>query len=367
MIHILVPRTKAYLFEEYLGHWGRDLAPRMQLHTYEELPDRDEFEPGTWVFTNLDELEPPVLALAQALRDTLAGAGFPILNDPRRVLFRRELLESLHSRDINRFRAVSLDGDLETLMYPVFVRRAGDHEGPLSPLLYSASELDRWIGKTLIWGIARHDVLVVEFLDTADSAGLYRKYGAFILGGRILPRSLNRGSHWMVKHGTTDFTMEFQQEELDYLEANPHEEVLLQVVEIAGVDYGRIDYSLLDGQVQIWEINVCPTIGRGARPPRMSMPEEIRAVRRRAKETFYDGFFKAWVAVDLETEGPPVPAPFTDAQRQLARESMEEFPAVWQRRERFLLLRGLLQPFKPILQPLVERTVVPLLGRLTRR
>ena len=360
-------RAKAYLFEGYLGHWGRDLTPRMRLHTYEELPDREEFQAGTWLFTNLDELQPPVLALATALRDALSEAGFPVLNDPRRVLFRRDLLEALHSAGMNRFRAVSLDGDLTTLRYPVFVRRASDHEGPLSPLLHDPRELDRWIGKAVIWGIPRSDVLVVEFLDTADSAGLYRKYGAFVLGGRILPRSLNRGSHWMVKHGTTDFTPEFQQEELDYVETNPHREALRKVVEIAGVDYGRIDYSLLNGQLQVWEINVCPTIGRGARPSRMSLPEEVRAIRRQAKERFYEGFSKAWCDVDLQAAAPPVRSPFTDEQRRLARESMEAFPDVSHRRERLLPLRELLQPFKPILGPVVERTVMPLLGRLARR
>lgn len=367
MIHVLVPRLKAYIFEEYLDHWGRHIAPRVRLHTYENLPDRDEFEPGTWLFTNLDELQPPVLALTEALRDALSVGGFPVLNDPRRVLRRRELLEALHGRGINQFRGLGLDGDLGALRYPVFVRRASDHEGPLSPLLRGRRELDRWIGKALVWGTPRDDVLVVEFLDTADSSGLYRKYGAFVLGGRILPRSLNRGSHWMVKHGTTDFTLEFQQEELEYVETNPHREALEEVVEIAGVDYGRIDYGLLEGRVQVWEINVCPTIGRGVRPSRTSMPEEVRAIRRWTKEQFYEGFGRAWCALDRPSEGPPVRAPFTDTQRQTARESMEELPAVWERRERFLLLRELLQPLKPLLQPVVDRTVMPLLGRLARR
>ena len=30
--------------------------------------------------------------------------------------------------------------------------------------------------------------------------------------------------------------------------------------QIAGIDYGRIDYSMLDGEPQVWEINTNPTV-----------------------------------------------------------------------------------------------------------
>lgn len=366
MIHVVVPAAKAYIFEEYLGHWGSEVSGRFRLHTFEDLPDQRAFERGTWLFTNLDELQPPVLVLVEALRDALVEAGVTILNDPRRVLRRRALLETLHARGINRFRATGLDGDLEDLRYPVFVRRASDHLGPLSPLLHSRRELDRWIGKALVWGASPEDVLVVEFLDTSGPGGLYRKYGAFVLDGRIHPRSLNRSTAWMVKHGTTDFTVDFQTEELEYVEDNPHRETLEEVVELAGVDYGRVDYGILDGRVQVWEVNLCPTIGRGARPSTTPMPEEVRAIRRRAKERFYAGFAEAWAAVDVAPEGPPIPAPFTEDRRRAARESMEELPAVWEQPERFVFLRELLQPLKPVLQPVVDRAVMPILGRLAR-
>ena len=50
---------------------------------------------------------------------------------------------------------------------------------------------------------------------------------------------------------------------------------LRRVFAVAGVDYGRVDYGVLDGVPQVWEINLNPTIGRPAGWPqkRAQSPE----------------------------------------------------------------------------------------------
>ena len=49
-------------------------------------------------------------------------------------------------------------------------------------------------------------------------------------------------------------------EEREYLRNNPHEGILREVFHLAGINYGRADYSMLDGRPQIWEINTNPTL-----------------------------------------------------------------------------------------------------------
>ena len=44
------------------------------------------------------------------------------------------------------------------------------------------------------------------------------------------------------------------------MEENPHQDALREIFGLAGIDYGRMDYGLLDGKVQVWEINTNPTI-----------------------------------------------------------------------------------------------------------
>ena len=52
-------------------------------------------------------------------------------------------------------------------------------------------------------------------------------------------------------------------EELDFLNANPHKKDLMAIFQMAGIDYGRIDYSLHKGRIQVWEINTNPSVLTG--------------------------------------------------------------------------------------------------------
>jgi hypothetical protein len=45
---------------------------------------------------------------------------------------------------------------------------------------------------------------------------------------------------------------------LRYIRDNPHADALLRAFEVAKIDYGRADYTVLGGRVQIFEINTNP-------------------------------------------------------------------------------------------------------------
>src|SRR3546814_10272912 len=47
--------------------------------------------------------------------------------------------------------------------------------------------------------VSRDTLLITEFCDTQDDRGLYRKYSAFNVGGRIIPRHLHFSRSWQVK------------------------------------------------------------------------------------------------------------------------------------------------------------------------
>jgi hypothetical protein len=49
-------------------------------------------------------------------------------------------------------------------------------------------------------------------------------------------------------------------EEQAFFDAFPHRDALLDIFELAGVDYGRVDYGVKEGQVQVWEINTNPVV-----------------------------------------------------------------------------------------------------------
>ena len=49
-------------------------------------------------------------------------------------------------------------------------------------------------------------------------------------------------------------------EQRRFLETDPHRSGLAEVVRIAGVDYGRVDYAFRSGRLQVWEVNTNPVV-----------------------------------------------------------------------------------------------------------
>lgn len=362
MIHFVVPAAQDFLMRDYLECWGRELAGRMKIVHYEALAAAAELEGGSYVLSALDQIGPAMAAFARELHERFAGSeGFRFLNHPVRTLQRHALLAELHRRGLNSFRAVRATSDLSALRYPVFMRGESTHDGALTPLLRSPRELDVGLGIVAVRGRPLGDVLVIEFCPTADADGIYRKYSAFVVGGRVVPRSLAYGRSWMLKQEGTRYSRAVVEEELEYVRTNPHRVQLEEIFAIAGVEYGRIDYSLLDGGIQTWEINLNPTIGRGLRPPSGRVPPELEPIRNETKAHFYDRFQAAWEAVDLPASGrvpfahPPVPVGRRPGQiGTLLRRGVRRAVAS---------ARSSIIPADPLRNP----RYLPLLGRLARQ
>jgi len=251
---------------EYVNSWGPAPNSRMRYLLYSDLRKVRQLEKGTYLFTDHERLAPAELQLARQLWDTLAASRPAVrcVNDPSAILSRFDLLQRLYDEGTNRFRAVrasELTGCLDALSYPVFVREEKEHTGNLTPLLQTPTALLRALRHLGRRGFYKKDLLVVEFCDTADDAGVYRKYSAFRLAGRIHPRHVLFSRHWNLK--TTDLEDPGLQAERDeYLNTNPHEAQISRIFDLARYDFGRIDYSLLDGKLQVWEINSNPTVRR---------------------------------------------------------------------------------------------------------
>ena len=242
-------------------HWlhGRLAGARGAVDLAEVDLDRLKRTGGLFIFSDLERLSAVQGDAAAELANRLAalGPGVRVLNHPARVMGRFELLRSLHDAGRNAFNAHRLDQSPRPGRFPVFVRIESDHTGAASDLLHGQAELDRYIADLRKHGTGcRHGKLAVEFLDTADGEGLYRKYSAYVVGDRVIARHLLLSDHWMLK--LPDFDRHDLDAELRFLDENPHADELRDIARHAGVDYGRIDYGLHEGRVQVWEINTNP-------------------------------------------------------------------------------------------------------------
>lgn len=358
MIHFVVPAAHDKM-DEYLGHWGLAVAPRIRVLHAEALPRRRRFPRGVYVLAGLDVLSPGLARFQHELHARLvASGGVAFLNDPRATLRRGALLEELARLGRNDFRAHRATSDLASIRYPAFVRHERSHGGPLSPLLHSRQHVDAAIGRALVQGYPLRELLVVEFCDTACEDGRYRKYAAFGVGDRVIARSLTIGTGWVLKFQGGELSRAAVLEERDYVATNPHAAELAKIFALARVGYGRIDYSVRDGRIQTWEINLNPTIGRGLRPSRSKVSPELQPIRQETKELFYGRFQEAWEAVDVE-------AAAEDIEVEIDPRVVRDALAVERDGERFLALRRVLRPAKPLLEPVAAR-VLPLVARAAR-
>ncbi len=360
MIHFVVTAGEDHSIRDYLARRGEILAGRLDVIHYEDLPERPRFERGTYILSALEYLSPPMLSLVTALHARLAEVeGFRFLNDPVRTLRRFGLLRELERRGHNAFRAVRASEDLGGLSYPVFLRAERSHDGAVSPLLRSAREVEAAIGRALLAGRRIEDLLVVEFCDTADDRGYYRKYGAFIVGDRIIPRRLDYGRAWMLKREYCEFSAAMGLEELEYVRANPHGAALREIAALAAVGYGCIDYGVKDGRVVVWEINLAPTMGPARRDVPLPRTPEYKRIHAQTSEVYHAGMREAFEALDVPAEGPAVAADIDPAIVRAARASANGLPRSGGGLARFL------EPARPLLEPLAA-PLLPLVGRAAR-
>ncbi len=241
---------------------------RVQVVNYEGAVRQPVFPRGCYVFTDLDRASPGLMRGIVAFYDFLGTLGSAVrrINHPTLSMRRYDLLRTLHERGTNDFDAYRAGEERQPVRYPVFLRRENGHDGPLSRLLRDPRELTNALRKVRHFGIDLRDVLIVEFCDVRGPDGLVRKYGAFYVDGIVVPRHLVISKDWVAKF--TDFkaiapilSLEAQlEEEARYVEENPHAAEVRAVFETARIGYGRIDYSIKNGAIRIWEINTNPVI-----------------------------------------------------------------------------------------------------------
>ncbi|HLX69399.1 MAG TPA: hypothetical protein VKV04_07215 [Verrucomicrobiae bacterium] len=84
------------------------------------------------------------------------------------------------------------------------------------------------------------------------------------------------------------------QRQREFLEKNPHASALREIFDLARIEYGRCDYSVVNGRLQVWEINTNPIIMRAR--------EEYRPAEVVNQEHFAQKIRPAFQAIDLPAD-----------------------------------------------------------------
>lgn len=348
MITYLVGTGYGWGMTGFITDWAPSLASRLRVLEYPEVFSLQRLDSGTYIFVDIDVVPARQRAAAVELWTQLQRAGdrVRLLNDPSLMLRRFELLEALNAAGINRFRAYRVEDRRAIERYPVFLKREDAHSGSLSRLLESPAEVDRAIVRAVIRGVPAERIIIVEFCDTADANGLYRKYGAFSVAGRILPRHMFATTNWTVREATRNTPLGLLEEERRYVAGNPHEEQIARVFEIANIDYGRIDYSLLGDSIQVWEININPTYLLRAKddPAREPLAVQVAA-----------GLAEALAGLDSVQPGEPIPIsiPGTTVTVKSLRRRPRSFPAALRRA--YVAVEPMMSPVRKVFLSRTDR------------
>jgi hypothetical protein len=290
MLYYVTRELHAYTIDRLLTSLETSWLPRprfMRTTTYETLFAVKRAPVANFVFTDIDRLSGFEIDVATEIARAVTGADPSVLisNWPNRVLGRYQLLRRLYEAGINSYNVWRLDEERAPTAYPVFIRREQDALGPESPLLRDGSEYRAAVAALLESGKGLTGRIAVQYISARDQNGLHRKYGAFRFRERIVPQHLMVAENWVVKRALTDPTTDIVAEERSYVRENPHAEQLLTICDLARIDFGRVDYCMANGRIEVFEINTNPQF------PRARITEDERMVRRKiVVEGILDGF-----------------------------------------------------------------------------
>ncbi|MEO0475566.1 MAG: hypothetical protein AAF085_06300, partial [Planctomycetota bacterium] len=241
------------------------------------------WQPGTYIFTDLERL----IGVERTAAFRLAGhfeqdpERFRILNDPRKVLMRFDLLRLLYAKGVNTFNVHRVGTPMEEIRFPVFLKREYEHSIKGIELLHNEDELSRALRRLSLKDRLRNkQLLITEYCNVSDESGNFRKYSAMRIGGRAIPRHILFSDQWLTKFPDKIDQARCQEEAAYVASAEAHPGID-EAFDIGCIDYGRVDYGLLDNQVQVWEINTNPRI---VPPPDLIEPMRLDSQRDSANQ-----------------------------------------------------------------------------------
>ena len=263
---------------------------QVQVISYPDFFSRNRLPEATYVFTDHDRLSPELLRRAARLFAQARDRGFRVLNDPARIRSRWGLLRHLWLQGYNSFNAYRAEEGARPARWPVFLRTEGGHDSPARRLLQSWEEVEQAIAYTVERGTPLANLLIVEFAGEPVRPGLWRKLSSFRIGERSVPYPGVHDDHWIAKDGKRGIAPpELYEEELRIVREDPYREPMQRAFELAGIDYGRSDFNLVAGRIELYEINL---------NPRVDFPPEPIEIRRQAWDTFRRNYLEALKAID---------------------------------------------------------------------
>ena len=266
---------------------------------YSEFLSWPKLPKGNYILTDLDRLNAATLNQVAQRCDAqdAADSGMLRLNHPRCAMNRWQLSQALFEQGISQQQVRRADQSSQGLRYPVFIRSEIGHEGALTELLHTPAQLSVAI-ETLVAtpGLTAETLWVIEFRDVRNADGWYEKYSVFRVADTYFAHDYTVNHHWVNKgEADSEHSEQWVAADLAYRQSNPHVDLVRPVFELAGIEYGRIDYAFENDKLVVFEINMNPMI---------STPETERPIWRASVEDLWQEYVQALRKLGLGAEQP---------------------------------------------------------------
>jgi tetratricopeptide (TPR) repeat protein len=296
MICFLVARGYEFTLKPVLSD---PAAPRISTLLYDETLGKRALANATYIFSDVDRLSVEDLTRAARLYRRLQEGGCRVLNDPATVRKRFALLRGLYLAGLNPNNVHLADEGWSKVRFPVFIRVADGHDGPLTDLIADQAELETALDAAVVAGIPRSTIVIVEYAAEPIRPGIYRKSAIHRVGERLITTINWHTSDWRVKGDQIGLADEvLLDEELSTVRENRHASQASKVFDFANIEYGRMDFGVVGGRVCVYEINTNPTIFG---PGEHSIPQRVESSRLR-----WARYLEALHAIDTEEDSAKI-------------------------------------------------------------
>jgi hypothetical protein len=219
-------------------------------------------ETGAVVWTDFDRYSTDetekAASVCRQLVETRPGVSH--FNNPATSLQRFDLLHTLHTNGTNSFNVYRLQDASLVRRYPVFIRRASGTTRLAPSLIGDADALNSALNAIPTSCDHRPDLMIVELGNAMGEDGYYRKYGAYRVGDRIYPQHVVLDRDWFAKFPTYRGNSAQKRAQSDYFDGRPDVDALMKIFTLARIEYGRMDYCIVDGGIEVFEINTNPSV-----------------------------------------------------------------------------------------------------------
>jgi len=267
MINFVVTCDHRYTLTKLLNGALGSLGFKHKLWSYESLLKSRSAKTGTWIFQDIERLTFAERMRVSQIAARLESQGAKVLNHPARAAARYELQRKLFNAGINKFQSYRADEHRIPQQWPVFIRYENNHRSPNSKLLQNPDELKSALALYEAEAVPLSALLIVEYCGEQKLDGLWWKYSAYRVGDEIIYHHIVREDNWVAKYGNPelqfddDAWLRMRTDEKSFVDQVNDPMHLMSAFELGGLEFGRMDFGIVDGLPQVYEINTNPTMG----------------------------------------------------------------------------------------------------------